>query len=187
MSDSIWTSTLEAFRDRVASREPVPAGVTVAAVSATLALALLSKVLQVTRNHKDFAGDRDLIAELLADTRHTYQTLSRLADDDVTAFREFMASSKHPDASAGERTDAIRSAIHVPLEVARTSSFGIALCEKARGHIHAVVAPDLGIAAGLLAGAVRSTLVTVTANLEHLPESDPFRIDAAKEASRLSI
>jgi methenyltetrahydrofolate cyclohydrolase len=186
MSDSIWTDTLEQFRERMASIEPVPAGVTAAAVSGTLALALLSKVLLVTRNHKDFAGEQDLIAELLDDTRHTLETLSRLADDDVAAFREFMAASKHPDASADQRNAAMK-AINVPLEVARTASFGIALCEKARGHIHAVVAPDLGIAAGLLAGTVRSTLVTVSSNLEHLPESDPFRIEAAKEASRLSI
>jgi formiminotetrahydrofolate cyclodeaminase len=186
MSDSVWTDTLEQFRDRMASNEPVPAGVTVAAVSATLALALLSKVLQVTRNRKDFAGDQDLVAELLADASHTLETLSRLADEDVAAFREFMAASKHPDDSAEKRNAAIR-AIGVPLEVARTASIGIALCEKASGHIHAVVAPDLGIAAGLLAGAVRSTLVTVTSNLQHLPESDPFRIETATEASRLSI
>ena len=89
-------------------------------------------------------------------------------------------------AVADQRNAAIK-AINVPLEVARTANFGIELCEKARGHIHAVVAPDLGIAAGLLAGTVRSTLVTVSSNLQHLPESDPFRIEAAKEASRLSI
>jgi formiminotetrahydrofolate cyclodeaminase len=71
--------------------------------------------------------------------------------------------------------------------VARVAASGIELCEEARGHIHAVVAPDLGIAAGLLAGAVRSTLITVEANLQHLPESDPFRIDATIQAGRLAI
>jgi formiminotetrahydrofolate cyclodeaminase len=187
MSDSIWSTTLEDFRDRLASIEPVPAGVAAAAVSATLALALLSKVLQVTRNRKDFAGDQALMAELLADSRYTFQTLSRLADDDVAAFREFMAYTKLPDAKADMRDAAIRSSINVPLDVARAATFGIALCEKASGHVHPVVAPDLGIAAGLLAGAVRSTLITVNSNLQHLPENHPFRIEAAAEANRLSI
>ena len=38
MSDSIWTATLATFRDRVAGLEPVPAGVSAAAVSATFGL-----------------------------------------------------------------------------------------------------------------------------------------------------
>lgn len=187
MSDSIWTDTLAAFRDRLASTEPVPAGVTAAAVSATLALALLSKVLLVTRNHKDFAGDAGLIAGLLGDCRKTFETLSRLADDDVAAFREYMARSKDPGAKVDQRNAALRSAVNVPLDVARKATFGIELCEKASGHIRPVVAADLGIAAGLLAGAVRSTLVTVNANLAQLPENDPYRAEAAAEAGRLSI
>ena len=187
MSDSIWTSTLEAFRDRIASHEPVPAGVSVAAVSSAFALALLSKVLQVTRNRKDFAGDANLISDLLADSLSTYQKLSRLADDDTAAFREFMACSKDPAASAEQRDAALRSSINVPLDVARTATFAISLCEKAKGHIHWVLAPDLGIAAGLLAGAVRATLLTVNSNLEHLPEHHPFRLEASAEAGRLAI
>jgi formiminotetrahydrofolate cyclodeaminase len=187
MSDSVWTSTLEGFRDRIASNEPAPAGVAVAAVSSALALALLSKVLQVTRNRKDFAGDADLIGQLLAASLSTYQTLSRLADDDVAAFREFMACSKDPAASAEQRDASLRSAINVPLDVARTATFGISLCEKAKGHIHSALAPDLGIAAGLLAGAVRATLLTVNSNLEHLPEHHRFRIEASAEAGRLAI
>ena len=183
MSDSIWMATLAAFRDRLASIEPVPAGVTAAAVSATLALALLSKVLQVTRNHKDFAGDGDLMDTLLEDARNTSMTLSQLADDDVAAFREYLdcMRSKQPTGAA------LRKTIEVPLNIARTASFGITLCEKAAGHVHKVVAPDLGIAAGLLAGAVRSTLVTVNSNLEQLPEHDPYRLEAAAETGRLSI
>ncbi len=183
MSDSIWSATLEQFRDRVASIEPVPAGVTAVAVSATLALALLSKVLQVTRKHREFAGDPELIGALLDAARETSRTLSQLADDDVAAFQEYLDCLRRKQPTGA----AIRKTIEVPLNVARVAASGIALCEKASGHIHAVVAPDLGIAAGLLAGAVRSTLITVEANLQQLPETDPFRIDAAAEASRLSI
>jgi len=161
MPTSIWTSTLEQFRDRVASRDPVPAGVTVAAVSATLALALLSKVLQVTRNRKDFAGDGDLLGALLEESQKTSEKLSRLADEDIAAFQEYLDCSRRK-----QPTDAaLRKTIEVPLNVARTASFGITLCDQAAGHVHKVVAPDLGIASRLLAGAVRSTLITVKSNL----------------------
>jgi formiminotetrahydrofolate cyclodeaminase len=183
MPDSIWTATLEQFRDRVASIEPVPAGVTAVAVSATFALALLSKVLLVTRKHKDFAGNPELIGGLLERARETSQTLSQLADDDIAAFQEYLDCLRRKQPTGA----AVRKTIDVPLKVARVAASGIELCEEARGHIHAVVAPDLGIAAGLLAGAVRSTLITVEANLQHLPESDPFRIDATTQAGRLAI
>jgi formiminotetrahydrofolate cyclodeaminase len=183
MADSVWTATLAQFRDRVASHEPLPAGVTSAAVSATFAVALLCKVLQVTMRHKDFRGDPDLVNGLLRDARDTSEKLSRLADDDVLAFQEYMdcARRKQPMDAA------IRKTIEVPLNVARTAAEGITLCEKAVGHVHAVVAPDLGVAAGLLAGAVRSTLITVSSNLNQLPENDPYRMEASVEAGRLAI
>ncbi len=183
MSDSIWAATLATFRDRVASVEPVPAGVTAAAVSATLAFALLSKVLQVTRKHKDFDGDPGLVGTLLEDARNKSQTLSKLADDDVAAFQEYLDCLRRKQPTGA----AIRKTIEVPLNVARVASDGITLCEKASGHVHAVVAPDLGIAAGLLAGAVRCTLLTVNANLQQLPETDPYRVEVATEARQLAI
>ena len=106
MADSIWSATLEQFRDRVASIEPVPAGVTAVAVSATFALALLSKVLLVTRKHKDFTGDPKLIGALLDRAQETSQTLSQLADDDVAAFQEYLdcLRRKQPTGAALRKT-----------------------------------------------------------------------------------
>ncbi len=170
MSDSIWTATLEAFRDRVASLEPVPAGVTAAAVSATFALGLLTKILEIASKRKDFAGDRDLVRTLVKDAREKSEELSRLADDDIAAFHDYLEclrKKKPLDA-------AIRKAIEVPLNVARTSAAGLPLCEKASGLIHAFVAADLGAAAALLTGAVRASLGSVEFNLQQLPEDDPY-------------
>jgi formiminotetrahydrofolate cyclodeaminase len=182
MPDSIWNDTLASFRDRVASHEPVPAGVTAAAVSAALALALLSKVLQVTLRHKDFTGDPNLVGALLDDAQKTSMILSQLADDDVAAFQQYLdcVRNKQPTGSA------LRKTIEVPLNVARTASVGITLCEKSDGHVHQVVAPDLGVASALLTGAVRSALVTVNSNIRRLPEGDPYRDEAAAEVLRLA-
>src|SRR5271166_5353215 len=57
MDASIWSATLAEFRDQVGGAEPVPAGVAISAVAASLALALLSKVLRITGGRKDFVGD----------------------------------------------------------------------------------------------------------------------------------
>ncbi len=93
MSDSIWSATLEQFRDRLAGIESVPAGVSTAAVSATFALGLLAKVLAIAAKRKDFAGDRALVDALLdasartrrcifrgcADSGHLSRTAKRIA------------------------------------------------------------------------------------------------------------
>jgi formiminotetrahydrofolate cyclodeaminase len=182
MSDSIWTAPLEQLRDRMASHEPVPAGVTAAAVSATLAVALLAKVLQVTLRHKDFSGDRELVGALLEDARSLFEILSQLADDDVAAFQEYLdcVRGKQPTGPA------LRKTIEVPLNVARSASLGIGLCETSAGHVHSVVAPDLRIAVALLEGAVRSALVTMKSNLQQLPSGDPYRTEVTAEALQLA-
>jgi formiminotetrahydrofolate cyclodeaminase len=182
MSDSIWTATLATFRDRVAGLDPVPAGVSAAAVSATLGLGLLTKVLEIASKRKDFAGDRDLVNSLLHDARGKSQILLQLADDDIAAFREYLDCLRNKQPTGG----AIRKAIEVPLNVARASAAGLALCNQAKDLVHAFVAPDLGTAAALLSAAVRSTLLTVEFNLQQLPDDDPYGAQVMAEVLSLS-
>ena len=169
MSDSIWSATLAAFRDRLASTDSVPAGVSTAAVSAAFALSLLGKVLAIAAKRKNFSGDRALAESLIVQAREQALHLSRLADRDIVAYHERS-----------------REMITVPIDVARAAVSGLALCEQAKDLAHALVAPDLGTAEELLAAAVRSTLLTATFNLQQLPEDDPYRIEATAEVKRLS-
>ena len=90
MSDSIWTVTLATLRGRVAGTEPVPAGVSAAAITAVFALGLVTKVLEIASQRKDFAGDRQLVDTLLDDARGMSALLSRLADDDIGAFHQYL-------------------------------------------------------------------------------------------------
>jgi formiminotetrahydrofolate cyclodeaminase len=182
MSDSIWTATLASFRDRVASAEPAPAGVSAAAVSATFGLGLLTKVLEIASKRKNFSGDRDLVAALLDEARTSSQTLSQLADEDIAAFNQYLECLRRR-----LPTDAaIRKAIEVPLNVARTAVSGLELCEKATGMVHAFIAPDLGTASILLRGAVRAALLSVNLNAQQLREGDPYRKEVIAEALRLA-
>ncbi len=182
MEGSIWTATLASFRDRVAGAEPVPAGVSAAAVSATLGLGLLTKVLEIASQRKDFAGDRELVGSLFNDARDQSQTLSRLADEDIAAFHQYLDCLRRKQPMGA----AIRRAIEVPLNVARAAAAGLDLCDKATGLIHAFVAPDLGAAATLLRGAVRATLFSVNFNVQQLPSGDPYRNEVTAEALRLA-
>jgi formiminotetrahydrofolate cyclodeaminase len=181
MPDSIWTATLAAFRDRVAGPEPVPAGVSASAVSAALGLGLLTKVLEIASKRKDFAGDRQLVETLLHDARNRAQFLAHLADEDIAAFHQYLDCRRRK-----EPTDrAIRRAIEIPLDVARASAAGVALCRQAGPLVHAAVASDLRTAQALLTAAVHSTLIAVDSNLRQLAAGDPFGIEVTAEARRI--
>jgi formiminotetrahydrofolate cyclodeaminase len=181
MPDSLWTGTLAAFRDRLAGLEPVPAGVSAAAVTASFGLALFNKVLEIASNRKDFAGDRELAEHLLHEGRNQSQLLAHLADRDIAAYRQYLDARKRNEPVEA----ALRKTVETPLNVARTAIAGLRLCEQATGLIHAAVAPDLVTAQSLLAAGTRSALGTVTANLEQLASADPFRQEVAAETREL--
>jgi len=181
MAESIWSATLAAFRDRVAGLEPVPAGVSTAAVTATLGLGLVVKVLEIASQRKDFSGDRELAAELMHEARNQSQLLAHFADADIAAYREYLDARRRKEPIDAAR----RKVIKVPLSVARAAASGVALCQKSSGLIHSPLAPDLETAKLLLAAATRCALFTLRANLEELPSADPYRAEVASEADRL--
>jgi formiminotetrahydrofolate cyclodeaminase len=181
MPESVWKSTLADFRDRLAGRESVPAGVSVAAVSASLGLSLLIKVIEISRKRKDFAGDPEKIEALLAQARAESAKLDRSADEDIVAFAEYMASRGTP----GEAV-ALEKAIQTPLGAARAAAAGLQLCSEAMAVTPASIAPDLGTAALILAGSVRSMLLSVESNSLRLTDRES-RAEIAREVEELKL
>src|SRR5947209_19539199 len=79
MTDSFWAWTLADFRDRIASANPQPSGVPVAAVGAAFGLGLVLMCLEITHKEaasEDGAAGRDLL-----------ERLSAAADRDAAAYR----------------------------------------------------------------------------------------------------
>ncbi len=167
MAASIWNSTLEEFRAQLAGRDPIPAGVSVAAVSASLTLSLLIKVVEITRRRADFQGDPAKIEELLASAQAESKKLAQCADEDSAAFAEYMASRRTPNEAA-----ALRRAIEVPLRAARAAASGLRFCADSAAITPASMAPDLGTAALLLRASVRAILLSVESNALRLTDPE---------------
>ena len=186
MPASIRESTVEQFRSAVASVNPMPAGVSASAVSASFALGLLAKVLEVSGRRKDFAGDRSKLSDLLATAKDESQRMVRFAEDDIAAFHAYMTAVRLPHATASEQEErtramssALREAIEMPLGAARAAAAGIGLCADAAGMAHAAVAADLGAAAALLASALRVFLLCADSNVSQLASASESSADAA--------
>jgi len=170
MEDSIWTTTLAGFRDKSGSTDPVPASVAISAVSASLALALLAKMLII-------AGKRNNLDALLDAARSESTRLAQLADDDIQAFNQYMECKRQ----GRELTAAVRKAIEVPMEAARSAVRGLDLCAQTAGMVRGLTAADVGAAAALLSGAVRAMLLSVDFNIREMRSDSQFSAAIAAE------
>src|SRR5437762_9242289 len=127
-ADGIWGTTLESFRESVASAVPVPAGVSVAAVSAALGVSLLRKVLEIVAKRKNFQGDRGELSALLEAARTESERLARCADEDIAAYRAYITARRLKTADAVGA-----SVIETSVRGARSALAGLDLCAAAAG------------------------------------------------------
>jgi len=169
---SIRETTVGDFCAEVGGNEPVPAGVSISAISAAMALSLLAKVLDITARRKDFSGDRARIDALINASRDESAGLTELADADVRAFNDYLACIRSEE-KAGVN-DAMCKCIDVPMEAARAALRGMDLCVEGVEMVHGLTAADLAIGAAILRGAIRAMLVSVDFNFRQLDESSEF-------------
>lgn len=182
MDESIWPVPLGELREKVAGLDPVPAGVAISAVTASLALALLAKVLEIVRKRKTFEGDPHQMEALLEAVRRESVQLTLSADADVHAFHRYLECVRNKEGAE----EAMRDAIRVPLEAARTVARGLALCREAEPHCQTgMTASDFRVAEALLTGAMRGMVLSVESNLQYLAEDDAFRREALNELAIL--
>jgi formiminotetrahydrofolate cyclodeaminase len=190
--------TLEQFRRDVAGEQPMPAGVAIAAVSAGFALGLLAKVLAVSSRRDKLPENTEGIEPLIGQARTAAQAasqrMSQLASDDIAAFETYLAARRLPRTNDSERQmrqesidSAVRGAIDLPLVAAHEAAAGLRLCNEVSAFISPGLTADLGVAAALLASALRAFLLCAQSNVTQLaPEVASLRERVAIEKDRLA-
>jgi methenyltetrahydrofolate cyclohydrolase len=153
--------------------------VSVAAVSASLGLGLVEKVLRIAGQRRGFSGDRMRLDQLIDAARAGSDRLAGYVDEDVAAFNDYLASKRRGDVPAMD--GALRAAIESPLKIARAAVDGLDLCAEAADIIPAAVAADLGTAVLLLECGARATLLSVDSNLGQFPPDSQFHRDVLVE------
>src|SRR5438067_13563137 len=96
MSDTLWSQSLAAFRDAVASDAPTPGGGSVAMVSASLGLGLVVMALEITHHKQEPGPAADTMTQLLATARERLAALGQHADEDVVVFNAYMSALRMP-------------------------------------------------------------------------------------------
>lgn len=191
MKQPIRKSTIERLCDRIA-QGPTPAGVSVAAISASFALGLLMMALDVTARRADIVVDRRRASRLRNAARGVWATLMNLADEDVAAFDAYLESRRLPRGNSGETAkrkralaSSLRRATQVPLRVARTAALGLRLCADAAEFVYRGVAPDLDAAIMTLGASARIAIASARSNIERLDRESAYHAKALAEADRI--
>jgi formiminotetrahydrofolate cyclodeaminase len=194
MTDSVRLDalTVRELSDRLATRDPVPGGGSVAAVSGVLAAALVRMVVELSETRPDLVASEPERREIGRAAATAQRELLELADRDADAFAGVVRARRMPrdtDADRASRTTelraAMRNATRVPLRTAQVASEVLDLAARVApiGNPHA--ASDAGVAAQLASAAVRGAALNVRINLASLADDDPLRAEAAASLERL--
>jgi formiminotetrahydrofolate cyclodeaminase len=161
----------------VGSAAPAPGGGAAAAVTASLAAALVEMVCALTIGKPAYAEHEAHVTRIRGTARELRQAALALADDDATAFTGLMGAYRLPRETAAqraERTAAVQAATlraaTVPLEIAAAAAGVAGLTAQLPGRSNPRVLSDVGVAAACADAAIVSAAINVEVNLAALTE-----------------
>jgi formiminotetrahydrofolate cyclodeaminase len=133
------------------------------------------KVLEIVAKRKSFTGDLPRLSSLREAAKNEAERLTQYADEDIAAYRGYMEARSRKstcEATDAELAGSLHGVMETPLNASRSALSGLILCVEASEIVHGAVGADLATAAILLEGAVRSMLLCVQVNLQHLPNRE---------------
>ncbi len=160
--------TLGAYLDRLASREPVPRGGSAAALSASLAAALLSMTANFTVGKKRFASVGDEVRTLLKRTEELRREAARLVEEDsrvYLAYRQAVALEKDDLERPAVLREALASGNELLFKIAEYSLEILKISGRLLEIGNPYLRSDVGCAAVLARAAVEAAEMNVLINL----------------------
>ncbi|HWA59023.1 MAG TPA: cyclodeaminase/cyclohydrolase family protein [Gemmatimonadales bacterium] len=171
-------STMAEFAAQVASTEPVPAGGSVAAVTGSLAAALVEMIGKVAVAKAK--SESPALAQLIEQAAHLRERLLVLADEDTRAFRAVLDARRDTSGGEAERDARIRrawrGAVQVPADVVRLSREIALLARRAAQEGPASTLGDAVMAALLAAAVGAGSHMNLRLNLEAAGRPEDMRV-----------
>lgn len=170
--ESLAAMTLGGFREDIESRS-MPGCGAVAANAAANGLSLVLKGLRLSKPRGD-SGDSEAHADLIDRADRLVEELGGYADEDVAAFKAYLAARKQTDDE--EHSDALDAAVErinqVPLDTARACRRALELTLEANEHTRAALQSDTRAGAQLLHAGLCMVLLNVDANIDGLDDGN---------------
>ena len=160
------------FLDELASNSPTPGGGSVAALAGALGAALISMVGNLTVGKKKYEDIEEDIKRIISSSEKLRYELSKLIEEDVKVFNNFMSTYKMPKETEDEKRlraekmqESLIKAAKVPLKVAYKCLDILSLSKEVaeKGNINVV--SDAGVAVLMAEAALESAILNVKINL----------------------
>jgi formiminotetrahydrofolate cyclodeaminase len=160
-----------------ASTAPTPGGGSAAALTATVAFALLTMVARMPRTRPGTDDERATLNRVAEEVQRLGEHAVQLVDDDAASYENVVVAYRLPkgtDEEKATRRDAIeaalRGAAEVPLDVMRACQAGFVNAIEVANGGNPAAGSDVAVAIELLMAAMRSAALNVRVNLKSIRE-----------------
>jgi formiminotetrahydrofolate cyclodeaminase len=170
---------LQTFLDELASGAATPGGGAAVALVGAMAAALVAMVCNLTIGRPRYAAVESAMRTILGECEDRRRQLTRLAEEDATAYASVAEAFRLPRGSEEERLarlgavqSSLQQAAEPPLRVMEICRSLVPRCLQVAAHGNATVVSDAGVAAELAVAAVRASIVNVRINLAELKNAE---------------
>jgi len=180
-------TTIGAFLDAAAAKQPTPGGGSVTALVGALAAAMGEMVVNYTVDKKAYVAHREELTTAREELGRARSLLLNLMVEDQAAYTELTEARKLPENSP-ERNQrlpaALLASIRTPQAIAATAAAILGLGDRLVDISNHYLLSDLAVSADLAMATVRCAVYNVRVNLPDLTNPDERR-DAEAEMTQL--
>jgi formiminotetrahydrofolate cyclodeaminase len=180
-------TTIAAFLDAAAAKQPTPGGGSVTALVGALAAAMGEMVVNYTVDKKAYVAHREELTAAQEELRRARGLLLGLMVEDQAAYAELSEARKLPGDSpnrAQRLPAALLASIRTPQAIAAAAAAVLSLCDRLVDISNHYLLSDLAVSADLAMATVRCAVYNVRVNLPDL-ESPEERHAAEAELGQV--
>lgn len=161
-------STIQAFLDGAAAKQPTPGGGSVTALAGALAATMGEMVVNYSVGKKDLQAYAGELQPALAEYHKARQVLVELMAEDQAGYAALTAARKLPEGSPERESQlpaALAASIRAPQAMAATAVAVLEICDRIVNFVNPWLLSDLAICADLSMATVRCAVYNVRVNL----------------------
>jgi formiminotetrahydrofolate cyclodeaminase len=167
------STTIVAFLDAAAAKQPAPGGGSVTALVGALAATMGEMTVNYSVGKKGLEQHQDELRAALAELNRARGVMLTLMAEDQIAYQSLTAARKLPDGSPDRDKDvatALMASIRVPEAIAATGVAILEVCTRVVDHVNRYLLSDLAVCADLAMATTRCALYNVRVNLPDLTD-----------------
>jgi formiminotetrahydrofolate cyclodeaminase len=161
-------STIDAFLDAAAAKQPAPGGGSVTALAGALAASMGEMVVNYSVGKKSLQQFDPELRAALGEFARARQMLLMLMEEDQAAFSALSDARKLPEGSSERGHQfpaALLACIRVPQTIGATAAAVLDLANRLADQVNFYLLSDLAVCADLSMAAVRCAVYNVRVNL----------------------